>query len=322
VPVTLLQLEASQYAAVVEAGTNHPGELAPLMEMIAPHMGVITNIGREHLEYFKDLEGVAREEGTIAEALPATGALFINGDSPWAEQLASRAKARVIRVGVGAENQFRAENIRFSENGVQFTVVSASAEINGAYQLRLLGRHQVVNALFAIALGAELGLSHKQIECGLAECAAPKMRLQYWNLDGIGLLEDCYNANTDSMLASLETLHEMRCRGRRVAVLGDMGEQGDASLEAHLEVGRHVPGSGVDQLFTVGKWASHIAAAAREAGLTAVQSFSDADSAGPAVRDFVRQGDVVLVKASRSMRLERISEILKNGSPAVKKGGC
>jgi UDP-N-acetylmuramoyl-tripeptide--D-alanyl-D-alanine ligase len=124
------------------------------------------------------------------------------------------------------------------------------------------------------------------------------------------------------MLASLETLHEMRCRGRRVAVLGDMGEQGDASLEAHLEVGRHVPGSGVDQLFTVGKWASHIAAAAREAGLTAVQSFSDADSAGPAVRDFVRQGDVVLVKASRSMRLERISEILKNGSPAVKKGGC
>lgn len=323
VPVTLLRLEASQQAAVVEAGTNHPGELAPLLEMIAPHFGVITNIGREHLEFFKDLAGVALEEGTIAEALPSTGVLFLNGDSEWADTLAARSRAQVVRVGLGPDNQFRAEKVRFSENGVQFTVTCPRSEINGAYQIKLLGRHQVVNALFAVAVGAELGLSRKQIECGLAECAAPKMRLQYWNLEGLGLLDDSYNANTDSMLAALDTLRDMPCRGRRIAVLGDMGEQGEASLAGHLEVGKCVAAGGVDHLFVVGAWASHIAAAARRGGMGNVSQFSDADAAAAAVAEFARVGDLVLVKASRSMRLERVCDLLKNGAAtAVKKTGC
>jgi UDP-N-acetylmuramoyl-tripeptide--D-alanyl-D-alanine ligase len=315
--LTLLRLEASQQAAVVEAGTNHPGELAGLLDMIAPHMGVITNVGREHLEFFHDLEGVAREEGTIAEVLPPSGVLFLNGDSPWSRGLASRTRARVVRVGLDAGNDLRATDIRFSENGVRFDLACANAEVSGAYQIRLLGRHQVINALFAVAVGIELGLDRRQIERGLAACAPPKMRMQYWNLEGIGLLEDCYNANADSMIAALDTLRELPCRGRRIAVLGDMGELGKSSQEAHLEVGGRVAAGGVDCLFAVGQMASLIASAARAGGVGEVHEFASADAAGDAVRQAVRVGDLVLIKASRSMRLERVGEMLKNAVPDI-----
>ena len=108
VPLTLLRLEGSHQAAVLEVGANHPGELAPLLQMIAPSHGVVTNIGREHLEFFGDLAGVAREEGTIAEVLPASGVLFINGDDPWSESVARRASARVVRIGFNEGNDYRA----------------------------------------------------------------------------------------------------------------------------------------------------------------------------------------------------------------------
>lgn len=311
VPLTLLKLETKHQAAVLEAGTNHPGELQPLLRMISPQYGVLTSIGREHLEFFGDLAGVVREEGFVAECLPSDGALFINGDSEWTQAISERASARVIQVGFGEHNDWRALDYRLEDDGLSFSARGPGEVGNATFSLKLLGRHQVINALLAAAVGHELGLSIAEIQRGLAACQPPRMRLQLWEHNGVRILDDSYNANADSMLAALKTLQDLPCKGRRVAVLGDMAELGAHSLEAHREIGRGAAQLGVGQLFAVGKMAPVIGEAARNAGLTRVLEFLDVDSAASAVRSFVREGDVLLVKASRSTRLERVAEVLR-----------
>ncbi len=312
VPLTLLRLEKLHQAAVLEAGTNHPGELAPLVKMIQPKYGVITNIGREHLEFFGDVASVAREEGWLAELLPADGKLFINGDSEWTQQIAKRTCAKVVCVGLGGKNNWRAFSIRLDKNGVTFRVEAPKSEFNGDYRINLLGRHQVVNALFAVAVSEELGLGRAEIQRGLAECKPPKMRLQFWEAGGVRVLDDAYNANADSTIAALETLCDLPLQGRRVVVLGDMEELGAHSESAHAEVGRRAAELKIGQLFAVGKMAGVVAKAAREGGLTRVIEFENVETAVKAIKDFLKSGDVVLLKASRASRLERIAETLRS----------
>jgi UDP-N-acetylmuramoyl-tripeptide--D-alanyl-D-alanine ligase len=318
VPLTLLRLDKSHQAAVLETGTNHPGELAPLVKMIQPNYGVITSVGREHLEFFGDVAGVAREEGWLAELLPADGKLFVDGDNEWASQTAARTRAQVVRVGFAAANKWCARGVRLDKQGVRFHVDGPEADFSGEYRIHLLGRHQVVNALFAIAIGMELGLGRADVAQGLAECRPPKMRLELWEVGGVSLLDDTYNANADSMLAALRTLQELPCKGRRVAVLGDMAELGAHSEAAHAETGRQAAELGIAQLFAVGGMAAVMGRAARAAGLNRVFEFADVETAAVAVRSFIKPGDLVLVKASRAMRLERIAELLRTGE-AVRK---
>ncbi|HWF18250.1 MAG TPA: UDP-N-acetylmuramoyl-tripeptide--D-alanyl-D-alanine ligase, partial [Verrucomicrobiae bacterium] len=185
VPLTLLNLESSHEAAVLEVGTNHPGELAPLVRMVQPRFGVLTSIGREHLEFFGDLAGVAMEEGWLAELLPAGGTLFLNGDSEWTGEIARRGRAKVWRIGLAIENDWRPGNVQMDEQGMRFWVAGSKPNIAGEYRINLLGRHQVVNAVFAIAIGAELGLTREEIQRGLNECKPAKMRLQRWNWNGV-----------------------------------------------------------------------------------------------------------------------------------------
>ena len=311
VPMTLLRLGETHQAAVLEVGTNHPGELAPLVRMVQPKFGVITNIGREHLEFFGDVAGVEKEEGALAELLPAEGKLFLDGDSEWVDKIAARTKAQVVRVGTGKANDWRAKKIRLDKNGVTFQLESAKKDFEGEYRVNLLGRHQVVNTLFAIAVGEQLGLSRADIQRGLAECQAAKMRLNFWESNGVRVLDDCYNANADSTIAALETLCGLPLQGRRVAVLGDMAELGAHSEAAHAEIGRRAAELEVGQLFAVGKMAAVVGQAARDAGLMRVFEFSEVEGAMRAIKNFLKPGDVVLLKASRASRLERIAEVLK-----------
>jgi UDP-N-acetylmuramoyl-tripeptide--D-alanyl-D-alanine ligase len=311
VPLTLLHLEKAYEVAVLEAGTNHPGELAPLVEMIRPGLGVLTNIGREHLEFFGDMAGVADEEGQLAERLPQDGTLMVNGDNPWTPEVVRRTRARVVSLGFGDKNDWRAENVRLDKNGVAFLVTTAMKEFCGEYRLPLLGRHQALNALFAVAVGAQIGMTAAQIQRGLAECKPAKMRMQYWEAGGIRVLDDAYNANADSMVAALETLRDLPMNGRRVAVLGDMAELGAHSEAAHAEVGRRAAELQIGQLFAVGRMAPIMAKAARDAGLSRVIEFENVEAATKAVKSFLKSGDLVLLKASRSSRLERIAETLK-----------
>jgi UDP-N-acetylmuramoyl-tripeptide--D-alanyl-D-alanine ligase len=256
---------------------------------------------------------VAREEGWLAELLPADGKLFVNGDDEWTHRMVERTRAQVVRVGFAASNDWRARGVRLDKRGVKFQVDGPKAGISGEYRIHLLGRHQVVNALFAIAIGTELGLNRAAVARGLVECRAPKMRLELWECGGVRLLDDAYNANADSVVAALQTLQELPCKGRRVAVLGDMAELGAHSEAAHEEIGRRAAELAVGQLFTVGKMAPVMARAARDAGLNRVLEFADVETAAAAVKSFVKSGDVVLLKASRATRLERIGELLRAG---------
>jgi UDP-N-acetylmuramoyl-tripeptide--D-alanyl-D-alanine ligase len=284
--------------------------------MIGPRYGVLTSIGREHLEFFGDLTGVAQEEGWLAELVPAEGKLFINGDNEWTDVIARRAQAEVVRLGFSPGCHWLASNVRLEKHGLSFRVQAPHTQLSGEYRIHLNGRHQVINALFAIAVGAELGLARAEIQRGLAACEPAKMRLQIWEFNGIRVLDDAYNANVDSMEAALQTLKELPCKGRRVAVLGDMAELGPHSAAAHEEIGRRAAELGIGQLFAVGKMAAVVARGAREAGLNRVLEFADVETAAAAIKRFLRQGDVLLLKASRATRLERVGELLRAGGTA------
>jgi UDP-N-acetylmuramoyl-tripeptide--D-alanyl-D-alanine ligase len=320
VPISLLQLERHHTAAVLEVGTNHPGELAPLVAMIQPRFGIITSIGREHLEFFGGLDGVLAEEGVLADLLPASGRLFLNTASEPARRLLLRSRAPVVRVGWEPSDDWFVTRSETSERGVRFVVNAPGREFCGEYRTKLLGRHQVLNAALAVAVGAEMGLSADEIRRGLAECQPLKSRLQLWPCGGFQVLDDTYNANADSMLAALHTLRDLPCSGRRIAVLGEMAELGEQSASAHAEVGRCAAESGLSQLVTVGSQARLTAATARRAGLREVIELADAAEAVRTLRNLLRAGDLVLLKASRVAGLERVSAALKTAAAPVAGG--
>jgi len=309
VPLTLLRIENFHRAAVLELGTNHPGELAPLVEMAAPNLGIITAIGREHLEFFGDLEGVAREEGMLGELLPAGGKLFLYGDSQWSKPIAARSAASVCTVGWESGNDWRAEDVRMLPDGVVFNSVGP---VPGEFRLRLLGRHQVTNALLALAVASELGVPVETARAGLAGCRPPQRRLQLCEIGGVRVLDDAYNANADSVNAALEVLSGLPCEGRRIAVIGPMAELGGDTFAAHEEAGREAAAQGIDVLLAVGAEAGATVDAARAAGLENAVALADNSAAGEALRECAQPGDVVLLKGSRAARLEEVGNYLKN----------
>jgi UDP-N-acetylmuramoyl-tripeptide--D-alanyl-D-alanine ligase len=316
VPLTLLRLERRHRAAILEAGTNHPGELPALLGQIRPTHGVLTSIGREHLEFFGDLDGVLAEEGSVAACLPAEGVLCVNGDAAGIAQVIARTRAAVLRVGWQGGNDWQVRSAQIDDGGTTFTVRAPLSAWTGDYRIRLLGRHQAVNAALALAMSAALGLSRSLVESGLEACRPAAGRLQLWDFAGLRVLDDAYNANPESMSAALATARELDCAGRRIAVLGDMAEQGDQSAALHAEAAQEAAANGIQSLFAVGQWAAVYGQAARTAGVGLVREFRRGADAAEAVSGFARTGDLVLVKASRAARLEVVVEALRERGPA------
>ncbi len=243
----------------------------------------------------------------------------MSGRSGWSE----RTRAQVVRVGFAAGNDWRARGVRLDKRRREVPGGWAeSRALRASIGSSCWAATRCVNALFAMAIGMELGLSRAEVARGLAECQPPKMRLELWESGGVRVLDDAYNANADSMVAALQTLQELPCKGRRVAVLGDMAELGAHSEAAHEEVGRRAAELGVGQLFAVGKMAPVMARAARDAGLNRVFEFADVETAAAAVKSFVKTGDVVLLKASRATRLERIGRAVARRQKPSEKTKC
>jgi len=223
-----------------------------------------------------------------------------------------RAASPVVMVGIEGRFDFSAGDVAVSEAGSRFRVQCRRPELDGDYSIQLIGRHHVANALLAIAVGAELGLNREQIARGLAGCAPAKMRMQWEDMAGVRVLNDAYNANADSMVAALRTLAELPASGRRVAVLGDMGELGDHTAEAHAEVGRLAAKTKLDWLLAVGRNAGLTVAAARDEGFRArLDAVGDVDAAAALLGRELKAGDLVLLKASRAAKLERVLEGLR-----------
>jgi UDP-N-acetylmuramoyl-tripeptide--D-alanyl-D-alanine ligase len=311
VPVTLLGLESRHVAAVVEVGTNHPGELAPLLRLACPRIGVLTHIGEEHLEHFGSVAGVVEEEGWVADLLPPDGLLVLPGDQPWTDAVVARTRARVVRTGTASGCDWQVVGMEVDADGTTFAVRCVRPELNGEYRVNLVGRHQVSNAVLALAVAAEFGLGRDELRRGLLSCGPAKWRMNRWEFEGVQVIEDCYNANPDSMAAALETLRGFPCSGRRVVVMGGMAELGRHGPRAHARMGHRVAELGLDWLVGVGRDAALAVDAAVGEGMGSAVAVDAVEGAAAALRAYLRPGDCLLIKGSRSARLERLGALLR-----------
>lgn len=311
VPLTIFPADPTQDYIVLEMGTNHHGELRVLSDMATPDIAVITNCGADHLEFLGDLMGVRQENASIIHGLSPRGLLVVNGDD--AELLAAVQDypGQRITFGFKESNDLFATNIACNETGTRFSLNNSRREVF----VPMLGRHSACNALAAIAVGRKLGLKEDEIIESLGVAHGPEMRLQWQPAGSVRLLNDAYNANPNSMRAALETAAELECRGRRIAVLGDMLELGQAGERYHKEIGQFVAGTRkFDLLVCVGRLASLMASAAMESGASpdSVATFETAASASVAVPRMLRDGDLVLLKASRSIHLEEVARAISH----------
>ena len=298
VPLTLLGLAPEHHAAVVEMGMNHAGEIAALAAIARPDACVVTNAGSAHLENLGSLEGVAREKASLAWALHRGAPAFVGADSPRLLEAVKGAPAEVITYGFAAGAAVRPERLEdLGEEGTRVHVAGFPP-----LHLKLIGLHQVSNALAALAVARHRRLDPEAVVQALAASRPLKDRMQVQHVAGATLIVDHYNANPDSMRAALDTLARWPRAKRRIAVLGDMRELGDTAPRLHREVGGAVRGA---ELWVVGAHAADYEAGAKAAGV-AVHTFPDKPALAAALREQLAPGVVVLLKASRGAALEDV----------------
>jgi len=313
-PLTLLSGTGDHDYGVVELGSNHPGEMSVLAEMVHPDIAAVTNIGLAHVEFLGDEAGVAQEEGTPLEDLPVNGdgLAVLNVDDPWFDQLRLPTRAAVVTVGSQKFADIRASEIEIN-GAVRFRLSIAKKRDDVIIRLRTVGKHMVYNALQAAAIGYMQGLELDEIREGLESVSYPAMRMQQVDVDGIRFLNDCYNATVPSMKAALESLDCVPCEGKKIAVLGDMLELGAFEQQSHREMGLLAANVGLDRLVTVGSSARWIAEGAMEAGLSVshIQTVDDVQQVIHSLRGALKEGDLVLLKGSRQLRLETVLDGLR-----------
>jgi len=306
VPKTLFALEKKHDIAVVEVGTNHPGELQVLCEILDPTHGLLTNIGSEHLEFFRDLRGVAKEEGRLFAYLAgrSRGTAIVNADD-----------RRVVREARGVGRRIRygfAPGKRSIRGKLLGLTPAACARVAFAgprmkrpvtMTLRLPGRHHASNALAAAAAGLIFGVPAREIAAALESFAAADNRMQLLESAGVRVLNDTYNANGDSTAAALETLAAMAVTGKRIAVLGDMLELGSREAAEHRRVGRMAGRLSVDYLLTFGPRARGIGEAS---GVKNALHYEQKNILAEYLAELVSPGDAVLIKGSRGMGMESV----------------
>lgn len=311
VPHTLLGLEESHEVAVVEIGTNHPGEIAALCNILRPTHGLITTIGREHLEFFGTVEGVAQEEAglfaRLAEAKDGFG--FVNAADPLVKRAAKSLK-RKSTYGIGVRGaDVRGKILGLNETGCAVLQFQGGRMQNPArVELSIPGAHNALNALAAAAVGLTFKVSPTKIREALEGFRPSSKRMEVRNIRGIVVLNDAYNANPDSMLAALRTLAAAKVAGKRIAVLGDMRELGPAGPAEHEAVGKEAARLGIDYVLTYGQLAKHICNAV--GGRFAVH-YEQKNMLAEYLVELVAPGDAVLIKASRSMKLEDVATFLE-----------
>jgi UDP-N-acetylmuramoyl-tripeptide--D-alanyl-D-alanine ligase len=308
VPLTLLRLGPEHQALVVEIGTNQPGEIAALAAVAAPTVGVVTTVAAVHTEFLGSIEGVREEKAALVRAVGAAGRVVLNADDARVAGMARDTTARVITFGRAAAADVRADGDADDADGVRFTLESRGERVS--VTLAFSGRHNVTNALAAAAAGVALGFPLGDIGRGL-EAARPVAGRCIWRRAGdVRLLDDTYNANPASVRAALDTLAAHRGSDRAVVVLGDMLELGDGSAEAHRTLGRDVAAGGAAEFIGVGRQARLAVEAAREAGLAEAYHAATVEETVARLVKRLAPGDVVLVKGSRGMRMERIVDAL------------
>jgi len=306
-PLMLLKIEPEHEAAVIEMGMSHRGEIAALAKIAQPEIAVVTNVAPVHLEFFKSVAEIARAKYELIESLPAGGTPILNADDEYVSQFGRDFQGKVVLYGLHSNADVRAENIeqRGSEGSVFDVVAGGSRE---RATLRLVGTHNIYNALAAVAVGLERGLSAAEASGALATLAPADKRGAVVQLGNITIINDCYNSNPTALDAMVDTLATMPAK-RRIVVAGEMLELGPAGEELHRRSGQHMAKRAIDRLVGVRGLAKAMVDAAAGVGMQA-EFVATPEEAGEWLAREGREGDVVLLKASRGVKLERALEIV------------
>lgn len=307
-PLMLLKLEPEHDLAVIEMGMSHAGEIRALAKIALPETGVVTNVAPVHLEFFDSVAGIARAKYELIESLPANGTAVLNADDEYVSQFGREFSGKVIRYGTGITAEVRAENIEpRGAAGSVFDVVTSSGRTR--VTLPLVGEHNVLNALAAVSTGLAQGLNLNEAVAGLATLAPADKRGQVLQLGNITVLNDCYNCNPNALRAMVDTLASVSGK-RHIAVIGAMLELGPTGEELHRQAGEYIAKKKIDALLGVCGAARAMVEAAKGAGAEA-EFVETPEQAGEWLAREARDGDVVLLKASRGVKLEKALEIWK-----------
>jgi UDP-N-acetylmuramoyl-tripeptide--D-alanyl-D-alanine ligase len=319
VPLTLLRLMPEHQWAVVELGTNSPGEIARLAQICSPDIGVITNIGPAHLEGLGSLDGVMREKGQLLEHLKAGGKAVLNADDRRVYKIATRTKKEMLLFGQSENARIRATAIKEKTAGISFNLDLPKKSLR--VDLKVPGQFMVINALAAAAVGHLLGLSAEDIKAGLEKFKPAWGRMNiFQTANGIHIIDDTYNANPDSMKSAITTLKSLRANNRSLLVAGDMLELGEQAESLHRQVGAWAAAAGINQLWVTGDFAGAVIAGAKDAGMKVEHIFTGSrENVLIELQKSLKPGDWVLVKGSRGARMDAVVEGLKQWA-GVEKG--
>ncbi|WP_346354583.1 UDP-N-acetylmuramoyl-tripeptide--D-alanyl-D-alanine ligase [Azotosporobacter soli] len=308
-PLTLLQLTQEHQAAVVEMGMRGLGQIRELMRIACPTHGIVTNVGETHMELLGSLEAIAAAKGELVEDLPETATVFLNYDNEYVRQMDVLAKGKVVFYGCDPASDVQALGNTYQNGRTRIDL--RTREGNWQLEIPVVGRHNVYNAMAAVAVAEALGVAKEKIAAGLSSLELSAMRLHVERRGAFCIINDAYNASPMSMLAALDALKEVSI-GRRVAVLGDMLELGEVAAEAHARVGQYAVQSGVEVLIALGPWAKHLAHAAKCDARSVVVYWTESPSEAKAfLRQTLQAGDTVLLKGSRGMRMEQMMEVFE-----------
>lgn len=310
-PLMLLKLEPEHDCAVVELGMSHLGEITALAQIAQPDTGVVTNVAPVHLEFFKDVAEIARAKYELIESLPKSGTAILNADDEFVSHFGKGFKGKVVMYGLAPNANVRAENVESKgEQGSVFDVLAGNRRERAA--LPLVGSHNIHNALAAIAVALEGGIPLPEAVASLTTMAAADKRGQVVRIGNITVINDCYNSNPKALVAMVNALADMPAK-RRIVIAGEMLELGPQGEAMHRESGQHIAKKGVDVLVGVRGLAEKMVEAAKAKGMCA-EFLADADAAGEWLARETRDGDVVLLKASRGVKLEKALEKLMRTS--------
>jgi UDP-N-acetylmuramoyl-tripeptide--D-alanyl-D-alanine ligase len=304
-PLMLLKLEAEHDVAVIEMGMSHAGEIRALAKIAQPEIGVVTNVAPVHLEFFDSIAGIARAKYELVEALPSSGVAVLNADDEYVSQFGRDFKGKVLMYGRAATADVRAENIRSrGTEGSAFDVVTDAGREPA--ELPLVGEHNIGNALAAVAVALARRFTLREAVAALATLKPADKRGQVVQVGNITVINDCYNSNPKALAAMIDALGEMKA-ARRIVVAGEMLELGPAGEEMHRAAGEHAAEKKIDVLLGVRGLAQAMVEGARHAGMRA-EFVATAEEAGKWLSRETRDGDVVLLKASRGVKLEKALE--------------
>ncbi|MGD1046094.1 MAG: UDP-N-acetylmuramoyl-tripeptide--D-alanyl-D-alanine ligase [Bacteroidota bacterium] len=304
VPQTILRLEKKHEIAVIEIGTNHPGEIDYLCSVLEPTHGIVTNIGKEHLEFFGSLEGVAKSEGELFVWIAKHhGLIFLNADDKHLVRL-SKKNRRTVSFGIRARGVSVKGIIEsFNANAQALLQVKPRGKKAINITIGVSGEHNAQNALAAAAVGLKMNVSLADIQKSLTSFQSPSKRMQLQRIANITILNDTYNANPDSTLAALTTLQTMKATGKKIAVLADMLELGNQAEELHRLIGKNTARYGVDILLTFGPLSKSIHDAA---SVETKAHFENKSALTEYLTHTLANSDIVLIKGSRGMKMEEV----------------